>query len=141
MDLRIWAAAEHAIGRPFFFVAGQRVICSGYPGTVKEMYGKGMVDVRLESGEVCVSAAFPECFPDPLDFVWTPEPDMSKLTLFNRTGREFMTLRQKGRKWTADTGEVFGRREDAMRAAEQYACWRIQTEVDERTSRATAYAA
>lgn len=141
MNLAIWAAAEYAIGHPFFFVTGRKVICNGFPGVVQKDSGRGLVEVRLESGEVCVSAAYPDCYPDPLDFRWVPAPDMRKLSLFNHTGREFLVLRQKGRKWTAETGEVFTRREDAMRAAEQYARWRIQAEVDERTSRATAYAA
>jgi hypothetical protein len=139
MDLNIWAAAEYAIGQPFFFPEGQRVICNGYPGIVAQMYDKGIVEVRLGTGRVCCSATYPDVYPDPLDLVWRMEPPVDRLTLFNRTGREFVVLRRQGRKWVSETGETHRRCEAAMRAAEQYARVRIQTEVDERTSRLTAH--
>jgi hypothetical protein len=31
------------------------------------MHDNGMVEVRLASGLVCVSATYPDVFPDPLD--------------------------------------------------------------------------
>jgi hypothetical protein len=33
---------------------GQRVICNGYPGAVREFYSEGMVVVQLSRGQVCV---------------------------------------------------------------------------------------
>lgn len=36
------------------FVYGQRVTTSGFPGTIERSYSKGMVEVRLPSGLVCV---------------------------------------------------------------------------------------
>lgn len=140
LDLTAWAAAEYAIGRPFHFVSGQRVICNGYSGAVKDMLGNGLVEVRLAAGLVCVSAAYPDVFPDPLDFVWRPVPEQDKLVLFNRTGREFSVLRRSKGKWLAETGETFRKRDEAMRVMEAYVRDRIRTERDERASRATAYA-
>lgn len=140
LDLDLWAAAEYAIGRPFHFVPGQGVICNGHRGAVKDMQGNGLVEVRLASGQVCVSAAYPDVFPDPLDFVWRPVPGQDKLILFNRTGREFIALRRSKGKWLAETGETFRKRDEAMRAMEAWARNRIRTECDERASRSTALA-
>jgi hypothetical protein len=50
-------------GQRFTFTPGQAVNCNGYPGVVVGMYSEGMVNVRLASGQVCVSASFPDCFP------------------------------------------------------------------------------
>jgi hypothetical protein len=96
MDLNIWAAAEYAIGQPFFFPEGQRVICNGYPGIVAQMYDKGIVEVRLGTGRVCCSATYPDVYPDPLDLVWRMEPPVDRLTLFNRTGRFLKPARPIG---------------------------------------------
>lgn len=112
MDLNIWAAAEYAIGQPFFFLEGQRVICNGHPGVVAGMYDKGIVEVRLGSGRVCCSAAYPDVYPDPLDLIWRMEPTLDRLTLFNRTGREFIVLRRQGRKWVS---EQFSRQSSPFR--------------------------
>lgn len=56
--------ATFEIGKKFEFKRGDRVICNGYPGRVIQMYCEGMVEVRMESGVVCVSANFPDCYPD-----------------------------------------------------------------------------
>ncbi|KVV07373.1 hypothetical protein WK77_16420 [Burkholderia ubonensis] len=53
----------YTIGQRFTFEAGQRVVANGYPGAVKQMYSEGMVEVRLESGLVCVPASYPDCYP------------------------------------------------------------------------------
>ena len=53
----------YEIGQKFVFFPGQKVICNGYPGTVRRMYYETMVEVRMERGEVCVSACFPDCYP------------------------------------------------------------------------------
>lgn len=53
----------HTAGQSFTFTPGQRVICNGFPGSVVRMYSAGMVEVRLSSGLVCVSASFPDCYP------------------------------------------------------------------------------
>lgn len=45
------------------FVPGQTVTCNGYPGTVVRLYSEGMVEVRLQSGLVCVPANAPDCVP------------------------------------------------------------------------------
>lgn len=53
-------------GQNLKLVKNQSVICNGFPGTVTEVHtGKleGMVDVRLESGAVCVSSTYPDCIP------------------------------------------------------------------------------
>lgn len=50
-------------GQRFTFAPGQAVNCNGYPGTVERMYTEGMVNVRLASGSVCVSASYPDCYP------------------------------------------------------------------------------
>lgn len=140
LDYSVWAASEYAIGHPFHFVAGQKVICNGYPGVVQGMYCPGMVEVRLEAGPVCVSSSYPDCFPDPLDFHWVEDQDHQRVTLFNRMGRQFHTLRKQGSKWHIyDLGERFSRREDAMSAAKKHARWMIQNEIAERVSRSTAF--
>lgn len=53
-----------AIGHRFTFAPGQAVTCNGYPGTVKRMYSEGMVEVRVPGGLVCVSASYPDCYPN-----------------------------------------------------------------------------
>ena len=53
-------------GQKFRFTVGDKVTCNGYEGTVQEVhYGQlsGMVDVRLDSGSVCVPASYPDCYP------------------------------------------------------------------------------
>jgi hypothetical protein len=62
------ATTTYKIGQRFEFKRGDRVICNGYPGTVQTVYTDkygSMVDVRLERGEVCVSASYPTCYPAP----------------------------------------------------------------------------
>lgn len=54
----------YEVGEKFTFVKGQSVICNGYPGTVQRMYDADMVEVRLERGAVCVSASYPDCYPN-----------------------------------------------------------------------------
>lgn len=54
-------------GQKFSFNVGDRVICNGFPGVVARVLdGKlsGMVEVRLASGLVCVSATFPNVVPE-----------------------------------------------------------------------------
>lgn len=46
-------------------VVGERVICNGFPGVVKtvcEGQLEGLVEVKLESGVVCVPGTFPDCY-------------------------------------------------------------------------------
>lgn len=57
----------YVTGQRFSFKRNDPVICNGYPGTivaVKDGQLKGMVEVRLPGGEVCVSASYPDCYPD-----------------------------------------------------------------------------
>jgi len=54
------------LATPYIPVVGMQVNCNGYEGTIQEVCdGKldGMVVVRLDSGAVCVSASFPDCYP------------------------------------------------------------------------------
>lgn len=56
--------AMHANGERFALVMGQAVICNGYHGTVVRMVD-GMVEVRVPGGITCVSASYPDCYPQP----------------------------------------------------------------------------
>ena len=77
IDLDAWVREHlaesqpaYAIGQPFDFTEGERVICNGYPGTIdRVLTGQlaGMVEVRLARGFVCVSACYPDCYPAPSD--------------------------------------------------------------------------
>ena len=44
------------------FKPGDKVICNGYEGIVIQMFSEDMVEVRLERGDVCVSAGYPDCY-------------------------------------------------------------------------------
>jgi hypothetical protein len=47
------------------FKVGDAVICNGYPGTVTKVCAgqlRGMVEVKVPGGLVCVSAGFPDCY-------------------------------------------------------------------------------
>ena len=53
-----------SVGQRFTFQSGQSVTCNGYPGTVKRMYGEGMVEVHVPGGLTRVSASYPDCYPN-----------------------------------------------------------------------------
>ncbi len=58
--------SKYQVGQAFNFKQGDKVICNGFEGIVRKVLdGKldGMVEVRLGSGEVCVSASFPNVYP------------------------------------------------------------------------------
>jgi len=55
---------------------GQKVICNGYPGTITTVCDgqlKGMVEVRLARGSVCVSYSYPDCYPVAADQTYERE--------------------------------------------------------------------
>lgn len=59
---------NYELGQKFVFVQGQAVICNRQEGVVSAVLTgelEGMVEVRLERGEVCVSANYPDCYPKP----------------------------------------------------------------------------
>ena len=52
------------LGQKFIFTVNQPVICKGYPGTVtNNIQTDHMVEVKLASGKVVVSASYPDCYP------------------------------------------------------------------------------
>lgn len=54
---------RYALGQRFEFRDRQHVICNGYSGVVTKKL-EGMVEVQLKSGVACVTANFPDCYPD-----------------------------------------------------------------------------
>lgn len=53
-------------GQKLSLAKNQSVICNGFNGTIVNVHSgqlEGMVDVRLDSGTVTVSAAYPDCIP------------------------------------------------------------------------------
>lgn len=51
------AMALPAYFNPDHFKPGQRVAYSGFPGVILRHYSEGMWEVRIKSGDVCVSGA------------------------------------------------------------------------------------
>lgn len=60
---RMWAeASNHStvaveIVKDYSYQRGDRVRCNGYDGTIMQRYSKGMYDVRVPGGVVCVGAS------------------------------------------------------------------------------------
>ena len=60
------AKPPYVLGQTFAFTPDQVVICNGYPGRISQILTgelEGMVEVKLASGYVCVSACYPNCYP------------------------------------------------------------------------------
>lgn len=138
------ADRRFSTGQRFKFVSGQAVVCNGYPGTVQRMYGEHQVEVHVPGGLTCVSAAYPDCYPDPdaspTAFFWQTDPrNRDRTTLFNRAGREFISVDRRGAKWIAETGQTYTCAPAARAAMERWALWRLITEGEEQESRRTAF--
>jgi hypothetical protein len=102
------------------------------------------VEVRVPGGLTCTPAAYPDCYPDPdaspTAFFWQRDShNRDKETLFNRGGREFISIVRGGTKWISDTGQTYGSAPTARAAMERWALWRLITEGEEQESRRTAF--
>ena len=53
---------QYTVGQEFDFKIGDKVIANGFEGRVIGLQGSA-VEVKLSSGEIEVSASFPDCYP------------------------------------------------------------------------------
>ena len=54
--------SNYKVGQEFTFKVGDKVIANGFEGRVIGLQGSA-VEVKLSSGEIEVSACFPDCYP------------------------------------------------------------------------------